>query len=58
MSAIVDGGGIYGCVFHYSMVIAIVGSSFLLFMYLWRKGKLDMDEEPKLKMMEDEGTNE
>ncbi|NGX41998.1 MAG: hypothetical protein K940chlam7_00272 [Chlamydiae bacterium] len=46
-----DGIGIYGCILHYSMLIAIVGSSFLIFIYLWRKGRLDMDEEPKWEMM-------
>jgi len=46
--------GVYGAIFHYSLVIAIVGSAFLVFLYLWKKGRLDMDEEPKLQMMQDD----
>ncbi|MFT5316908.1 MAG: hypothetical protein ACI8RA_000148 [Chlamydiales bacterium] len=49
-----DGGGVCGEVMHYSMVIAFVGSALLVFVYLWRKGRLDMDEEPKYQMMKDE----
>lgn len=49
-----DGGGIYGQMLHYSLVMAIVGSTFLIFMYLWRKGRLDMDEGPKMQMMIDD----
>jgi hypothetical protein len=40
-----------GGLFHYAMVIARVGSAALIFFYLWRKGRLDMDEEAKLQMM-------
>lgn len=49
-----DGGGIYGQMLHYSLVFAIVGSTFLIFFYLWRKGRLDMDEEAKWQMMKEE----
>jgi len=47
-----DGGGVYGSTLHYSMLLAFVGSAFLVLLYLWRKGRLDMDEEPKIQMME------
>jgi hypothetical protein len=50
----VDGSGVCGGYLHYALVIAFVGSAFLIFLYLWRKGRLDMDEEPKIKMMEDD----
>lgn len=43
--------GIYGALLHYSLIIASVSSTFLIFLHLWRKGKLDMDEEPKEQMM-------
>ena len=43
----IDGFGIYGHYLHYGCVIALVGSALLLFLYLWRKGALDMDEEAK-----------
>ena len=36
------------------MVLAFVGSALLVFIYLWRKGRLDMDEEPKFQMMKDD----
>jgi hypothetical protein len=48
----VDGGGVYGSILYYSLTIAYVGSAFLIFVYLYKKGKLDMDETPKNHMME------
>lgn len=51
---IVDGGGIYGSVFHYAMVIAFCGTAFLIFFYLWKTNQLSMDEEPKFQMMKEE----
>ena len=52
--AVIDGIGVYGNFFHYALVIALVSSAFLIFLYLWRKKRLDMDEEPKFQMMQDE----
>jgi len=49
-----DGAGIIGSLWHYSMLIALVGSTLLVFIYLWRKGRLDMDEEAKYQMMDPE----
>lgn len=51
MSATVDPSGLYGTVMHYALTIAIVGSSMIYFVYLWHKGRLDMDEEPKWQML-------
>lgn len=51
---VLDGGGECGTFVHYAFIIAIVGSAFLIFLYLWKKGKLDMDEEPKHNMMKNE----
>jgi len=51
--AIVDGIGVYGNFLHYALVISLVGSAFLIFLYLWRKERLDMDEGPKFQMMEE-----
>lgn len=48
----IDGIGIQGNDFHYAVVIAMVGSAFLIFLYLLWKRRLDMDEEPKFTMME------
>lgn len=47
-----DPFGIYGTLFHYGLVFALVGSALVIFLYLWKKGKLDMDEQPKFQMME------
>jgi hypothetical protein len=52
--AMMDGFGIYGHFFHYAIVIALVGSAFFIFLYLWKKNRLDMDEEPKFQMMHEE----
>jgi len=49
--AIIDGYGVYGNYLHYGLVIAFVGSALILFIYLWSKGRLDMDESPKFNMM-------
>lgn len=54
---VIDLGGVYGTALHYGLVVAFVGSAFLIFLYLWRKGRLDMDEEPKHQMLLDEEEN-
>ncbi len=46
-----DGFGIQGSILHYGLVIAFVGSALLALLYFWRKGRLDMNEEPKNQMM-------
>ncbi len=54
----IDPVGACGTWVHYAFVLAFVGSAFLVFLYLWRKNRLDMDEEPKIKMMQDENDND
>lgn len=49
-----DTSGIYGAIFHYSLIFALIGSTLLALFYFWRKGQLTLDEEPKLQMMRDE----
>lgn len=49
-----DGLGIYGTLFHFSFAAFFLGSAALIFLYLWRKGRLDFDEEPAIKMLEEE----
>lgn len=49
-----DGAGVYGSLLHYTFLLALMGSTLLVFVNLWRKGKLDMDEEAKMRMMEPE----
>lgn len=57
---VLDGGGIYGHLLHYSLVFAMIGSALMVFLYLWKKGRLDLDEEPKHQMFkgEEEGQND
>lgn len=52
--AALDGMGVTGNFYHYSMVIAFVGSAFLIFLFLWGKKRLDMDESPKYQMLLDD----
>ncbi len=53
-----DTSGIYGGIFHYSLILAFMGSALLSFLYFWSKGQLDMDETPKIQMMHDEMIND
>jgi hypothetical protein len=46
-----DPQGIYGTTLVASMKVALLGSSFLVFLYFWRRGSLDFDEGPKHQMM-------
>lgn len=57
--AVLDGEGLYGTFFNYAFTVALVGSAILIFIYLWYKGRLDLDEEPKMTMMKaDEGVED
>lgn len=55
---ITDPSGIYGMLFHYAMTIVLVGGALVIFIQLWRKGKLDMDESPKYQMMDEHEKDE
>ena len=46
-----DSSGVYGGIFHYSLIIALVAGAFFAFLYFWSKGRLDLDEEPKWQML-------
>jgi hypothetical protein len=54
----IDQTGVYGSILHYSLIIFFMGGALLIFLYLWRKGRLDMDEEPKIQMMKDDEEND
>ena len=47
-----DGAGILGEVFQLSIMFAFASSTGLVFFYLWRKKRLDLDEVPKERMLE------
>lgn len=51
---ILDGIGVYGSLVHFSFAGFFFGVALLIFIYLWRKGKLDMDESPAEQMLEDD----
>lgn len=51
---IVDNFGLYGTLLNYGLTISFVGSAFLLFIYFWKKGRLDMDEDSKIQMLKDD----
>jgi hypothetical protein len=53
-----DGSGVYGGILHYGLIMAFMGSALLAFVYFWRKGRLDMDEEPKIAMMKNDEDEE
>ena len=55
---IYDGAGIYGSLFHYAFVVAFVGSAFMIFIYVWWKGMLNMDEGPKFQMLDEKEESE
>jgi hypothetical protein len=47
-----DPSGIYGMLLHYALTFVLVVGAIVIFIELWRKGKLDMDESPKIQMMQ------
>lgn len=58
MIAVIDGSGVYGAMLHYATVIFLVGSALIIFVYLWSKGRLNMDEGPKFEMMQPDNDGE
>lgn len=57
MNGNLDGFGIHGMALDYSVVFFFTGAAFCLFIYFWLNNRLDMDEEPKMQMMQDEEEN-
>lgn len=49
-----DAAGVYGEILNYTIMAFFALSAFIIFLFLWYKGRLDMDESPKLHMLEDE----
>ncbi len=47
-----DAFGVYGDLLRFSVLFAMVSGALVIFLYLWKKDRLDMDEEPKKRMME------
>jgi len=57
IAAVSEGAGFYGRLANTVTAVAFTGSAVLLFIYLWYRGRLDMDEKPKWQMMESEDKN-
>jgi hypothetical protein len=49
-----DSFGISGMAIAYALIIFFTGTALMVFIYLWRKNRLDMDESPKIQMLHDE----
>jgi len=49
-----DGIGVYGGLLHFTFAAVFCGGALLIFIYLWRKGRLDMDENPAKRMLEND----
>lgn len=47
-----DAYGVYGDILRFSFLFALVIGALVIFLYLWKNGRLDMDEEAKKTMME------
>lgn len=50
----IDGIGVHGFVLHYALLFAFFGSSLIVFLYLWKKKRLDMDEKPKYSLFDED----
>lgn len=49
-----DSTGIHGLYLHYALLFSLFGSALITFIYLWRTKRLDIDEEAKYTMMEED----
>jgi nitrogen fixation-related uncharacterized protein len=54
IAKVLDGVGLYGELLHFIIALVSFGTAVLIFIYLWRKGRLDMDEGPAERMLHDE----
>ena len=57
LATVVDNYGLSGRMVHHSFSIALGGSALFIFILLWKKGRLDMDEDPKYQMMLNDSPN-
>lgn len=51
---IIDGWGSSGLILDYALVLFFTGGALLLFIYLWSKKRLNLEEDPKFTMLEDD----
>jgi len=50
---VIDEFGVTGSIMHFALLCAFVCSALLILVVLWRHGRLDFDESPKIQMMEE-----
>ena len=50
----IDPSGIYGATLDYAQIIFYSGTAMIIFLCLWKKGLLDMNEEPAKQMLQDD----
>ncbi len=50
----IDSFGLTGLIMDYAMIIAFSGSTAILFLYFWKKGTLNFEEDAKYEMMEED----
>jgi len=50
----VDNSGTIGGIVQFMYAAALFGSSVLIFLYLWKKGRLDFDQGPANQMLDDD----
>ncbi len=58
MNPTIDETGVYAILLNYTIVFFFVGGALILFVYLWWKGRLDLDEKPKYDMMKSDEERE
>jgi hypothetical protein len=46
--------GISGSLLHYAFTFASMCTALIVFIYFWKKGRLDFDEEPKMQMLQND----
>lgn len=51
-AALLDSTGVTGVVFQTCTGVALISTAAVVLIRLWRKGRLDMDEGPKMQMLE------
>jgi hypothetical protein len=55
---ILDSEGLCGFIFHYACLFALTLSAFWVFLFLYKKKSLHMDEEPKYQIFLDDTRDE
>lgn len=54
LAKILDGNGLYGSLIHAAIALFFGGSALCIFFFLWKNGRLDMNEEPAHHMLKDD----